>query len=59
VIERVRGQTPCAVPMAREEFIRLVTWIDANAPYYGLYEGKRNIKWKGDPEFRPDPIARQ
>jgi hypothetical protein len=43
------------VKLDREEFIRLVTWIDANAPYYGIYEGKKNIRWKGDPDFRPLP----
>jgi len=40
-----------------EEFVRLVTWIDANAPFYGTYEGRRNVKWKGQPGFRPDPVA--
>jgi hypothetical protein len=41
--------------LKREEFIRLVTWIDANAPYYGIYEGKKNLRWKGSPDFRPAP----
>jgi len=41
--------------VTREEFVRLVTWIDANAPFYGVYEGKKNIKWKDDPDFRPNP----
>jgi hypothetical protein len=43
--------------LSREEFVRLVTWIDANAPYYGVYEGKKNIKWKDAPDFRPLPTA--
>jgi hypothetical protein len=43
------------VNLSREEFIRLVTWIDCNAPYYGTYEGKKNIRWKDDPQFRPAP----
>jgi hypothetical protein len=43
------------VRLAREEFIRLVTWIDANAPYYGTYGGKKNLKWKDAPDFRPLP----
>jgi len=45
------------VKLSREEFIRLVTWIDTNANYYGIYEGKKNLKWKGDPDFRPMPFA--
>jgi len=46
---------PCKSTVTREEFIRIVTWIDANAPYYGTHRGKKNIKWKDDPEFRPLP----
>ena len=41
--------------MTREEFARVVTWIDANAPYYGMYEGKRNLKWQTAADFRPVP----
>jgi hypothetical protein len=41
--------------LSREEFIRLVTWIDANAPFYGVYEGKKNLRWKDSPDFRPMP----
>ena len=36
---------------------RIVTWVDANAPYYGTHRGKKNIKWKGDADFRPLPAA--
>ena len=43
------------VKLTRAEFVKLVTWIDANAPYYGVYEGKKNLKWKGSPDFRPNP----
>ena len=41
--------------LSQEEFARLVTWIDANAPYYGVYQGKKNLKWKGLHDFRPLP----
>jgi hypothetical protein len=43
------------VTLAREEFIRLVTWVDANAPYYGSYYGRRNLKYRDHPDFRPAP----
>ncbi|MCY3023162.1 MAG: hypothetical protein NTW87_29650 [Planctomycetota bacterium] len=43
--------------LSQEEFIRLVTWIDANAPYYGTWEGRRNIRYKDLPDFRPAPKA--
>jgi len=54
MIDRIRsGQ--CPVKLTQEEFVRLVTWIDVNAPYYGTYEGKKNLRWKNDADFRPDP----
>ena len=34
-----------------------MTWIDSNAPFYGTHEGKKNIKWKAEPDFRPDPAV--
>ena len=43
------------VKLSREEFIKLVTWVDANAPFYGSYFGRRNIKYQGAPDFRPVP----
>jgi len=43
------------VELSREEFIRLVTWIDANSPYYGSYFGRRNLKYRDHPDFRPLP----
>ncbi len=43
------------VELSREEFIRLVTWIDANSPYYGSYFGRRNLQHKEHPDFRPVP----
>ncbi len=56
LIEQIRRQGgPCSASLAHEEFVRVVTWIDANAPYYGLYRGKRNLKWRDAADFRPDP----
>jgi hypothetical protein len=49
----LKGHYDCSLSL--EEFTCLVTWIDANAPYYGVYEGKKNIKWNGAPDFRPLP----
>jgi len=37
------------------KFIRLATWVDANAPYYGSYFGRRNIAHRDRPDFRPVP----
>ena len=35
--------------------IRLVTWVDANAPDYGSYFGRRNIAFRDRSDFRPVP----
>ncbi|MGA2617449.1 MAG: hypothetical protein ABSF26_07555 [Thermoguttaceae bacterium] len=43
------------VKLPREDFIRLATWVDANAPYYGSYFGRRNIAYHDRPDFRPVP----
>jgi hypothetical protein len=44
--------------LSQEEFIRLCTWVDANAPYYGSYFGRRNIAHKDRPDFRPVPTLK-
>jgi len=59
IVERIRAGDPCKANLSREEFIRLVTWIDANAPYYGTYRGKRDLKHKDDPNFRPLPLVQR
>jgi len=43
------------VNLSQEEFIKLVTWVDANAPYYGSYFGRRNLKYRSHSNFRPIP----
>ena len=56
LVERMLSD-PCKSNVTRKEFIRVVTWIDANAPYYGTHEGKKNIKYKEDADFRPVPLV--
>jgi len=41
--------------LSRDEWVRLVTWVDCNVPYYGSYFGRRHIRHKGRPDFRPVP----
>ena len=41
--------------LTEEEQVRLATWADANAPYYGSYFGRRNLKYREHPDFRPVP----
>jgi len=58
LVERIR-QEPCKANLTREEFIKIVTWIDANVPYYGTYRGTRDLKDKDKPNFRPLPLAEE
>jgi hypothetical protein len=43
------------VRLSRDEWLKVVTWVDSNAPYYGSYFGRRHIQWKNHPQFRPVP----
>jgi len=43
------------IKLDQAEFVRLVTWVDANAPFYGSYFGRRNIAFKNRPGFRATP----
>ena len=36
-----------------EDFVKLTTWVDANAQYYGSYYGRQAITYKDHPDFRP------
>jgi hypothetical protein len=56
LVERILSE-PCKGALTREEFVKIVTWIDCNVPYYGTYKGKRDPKHKDAPDFRPLPLA--
>jgi hypothetical protein len=43
------------VTLPQDQWVRLVTWVDANGPYYGSYFGRRNLKYQDLPDFRPVP----
>jgi hypothetical protein len=43
------------VKLSTEEILRITTWADANGPYYGSYFGRRNVKYRDLPDFRPTP----
>ncbi len=38
-----------------EDLLRITNWVDTNAQYYGMYWGRKNIKHKAHPNFRPRP----
>jgi hypothetical protein len=44
LVDQIRHD-PCKADLTREEFIKIVTWIDANSPYlgkYGVQGGSKN-----------------
>jgi hypothetical protein len=40
--------------LSEEEMVRLTTWIDSNCQYYGTYWGRKNVKFRDHPNFRPE-----
>jgi concanavalin A-like lectin/glucanase superfamily protein/hydrazine synthase alpha subunit-like protein len=43
--------------LSQEEWVKLATWIDCGAPFYGSYYGRRNLRYRGQPDFRPVPTV--
>jgi hypothetical protein len=41
------------IDMPIEDFVKLTTWVDANAQYYGTYYGRQHIDYADHPDFRP------
>ncbi len=41
------------VALTPEELLRVTNWVDINGQYYGSYWGRRNLEFKGRPDFRP------
>ena len=39
--------------LTEQEMVRLTTWIDSNAQYYGCYWGRKTLMHKDHPNFRP------
>lgn len=43
------------VKLSLAEWVKLTTFVDTNAQYYGSYFGRRNLVYQGLPDFRPVP----
>jgi len=56
LVARIRKE-PCKAGLTREEFIKIVTWVDANCPFYGTHGGCKHAEGKDRPDFRPLPLA--
>jgi hypothetical protein len=48
-------KTHAKLRLTPEELLRISNWVDTNAQYYGSYYGRRNLKDKDHPNFRPRP----
>lgn len=38
-----------------DEFLRIANWVDTNCQFYGSYWGRRNLRYKDQPDFRLVP----
>jgi hypothetical protein len=47
------GEDHYGVKLSPAERIRVTTWIDSNGQYHGSYYGRKNLKYKDHPNFRP------
>ena len=49
------SQSPRYQSLTPEERIRVTNWVDTNAQYYGMYWGRKNLRYRDHPNFRPRP----
>ncbi len=38
-----------------QELLKITNWVDTNCQYYGSWWGRRNLRYKDHPNFRPVP----
>jgi len=53
-----KGCTGNKVKLPLKDFVKIATWVDANAIYYGSYWGRIRIEHKDHPNFRPVPTLK-
>jgi hypothetical protein len=49
-------KAPCKADLTQADFVKIVTWIDSNVPYYGTHRGYRDPRDKDHPDFRIAPL---
>ena len=45
--------------LTQAELIKITTWVDSNAQFYGSYWGRRNVKYKDHPNYRSNVTFEQ
>jgi len=43
------------VKLKPEELLKITNWVDTNSQFYGSYWGRKNLRYKDHPNFRPVP----
>jgi hypothetical protein len=43
------------INLKSEELLKITNWVDTNCQYYGSWWGRRNLRYKDHPDFRPAP----
>jgi hypothetical protein len=49
------AETHKDVKLTPAELLKITNWVDTNAQYYGAWWGRRNLTYRGHPNFRPVP----
>ena len=42
-----------------EELLKITNWVDTNGQYYGMYWGRKNLKYREHANFRPVPTFKR
>jgi len=53
-----KGCTGMKHKLPLEHYVKITTWVDANAVYYGSYWGRIRIEHRDHPNFRPVPTLK-
>jgi hypothetical protein len=43
------------IELTKEELLKITNWVDTNAQFYGMYWGRKNLKYKDHSNYRPKP----
>ena len=43
------------VALRPDELLKISNWVDTNGQFYGMYWGRKNLKYRAHPNFRPIP----
>lgn len=47
------------IKLSKEELLKVSNWVDTNAQFYGMYWGRKNMRYKDHPNYRPKPTFKR